>query len=353
MKKLYFSFLATVTLLSASAQLTQANHAPSVSYTYQTYQCDSLGINPGAAGANANWNFSTITTHSSALKSYVSVACTDPSYPSAAVAVGSATNNTFYYNSTTSNLSYYGGNISVTGGGTPVSATLYYTTPAIYAAYPMSLNTTTLSTISGSANITSPLTLPGTFGGNCSVLVDGSGTITLPGTNNTFTNALRVVTSQTINLTTSLSTATINQVTYDYYSVGIKNPIFSISTSTSVAIGTTNTQTIVTRDKNAVPSTTTTPPPTTFVTVYENAPLVINLNVFPNPSNSEVNFVTESPDAKNVLIYDITGKLIDKQIISEKRLKLSVSDYNAGLYIYSVTNKNNQTLKTGKLTVNH
>jgi hypothetical protein len=162
-----------------------------------------------------------------------------------------------------------------------------------------------------------------------------------------------VITSQTINVTTSFANATLNQVNYDYYADGIRNPVFSISTATSSAIGTTNTQTFVTRDKNAVPSTTTTPPPATFVTVYENAPIVINLNVFPNPSNNEVNFVTESPDAKHVLIYDITGKLVDRQIISEKRLKLNVSEYNAGLYIYTVTNKNNQTLKTGKLTVNH
>ncbi|MBA2613784.1 MAG: T9SS type A sorting domain-containing protein [Bacteroidetes bacterium] len=336
MKKIYLSLLLLVGGLTLNAQLTQANHAPINSETYTTYQCDSTAISPGASGAGANWNFGTITTHSSLVSNYSVNTNTNSTYPMPGVDVSSSSTNESFYTSSATDLKYWGGNINVGA----IAAALLYTNAAITAVYPMILNTTGSSVTGG--NITVPsLSQSGTFTGNSGTLADGTGTLILP--NGTFTNVIRVVTTQTITFTVPLTTGTVTQQNWDYYNVGTKNSLFTISTSTFVAgiSPTPSSQTVVTRSN---PST---------VGLKENKQNVIDLVVFPNPSSTSLNFVTESTAAKFVLIYDITGKLIEKQNLIDGKLKLNVSTYNSGLYTYSVIGSNNQNLKTGKVTVTH
>jgi len=347
MKKIYLSLLTAVSALSLQAQLTQANHAPLPTYTFALYHCDSVNVNPGLSGANVSWNFASINTFSNLVSNYSELAVSgNTAYPNADVAVAASANNTSYYHSTANNLSYYGGNLAIGS----ISGSLTYTNAAIVAAYPMTLNTTTTSGIAGNIVVNAP-PVSGTFAGSCVVTADGSGTLILPGSNATFTNALRVMTSQTLNITTSFATGTVNQVVYDYYSIGIRNPIFTITTATINVplLGNPSTQTTVTRDRNAVAA-----PTNTIVTgISENAARAAGINVFPNPSSTTVQFTSESPDAKQVSVYDITGKIIAKQLFTDGKAKLDVSDLNSGLYIYAITDNGNNSIKTGKLTVNH
>jgi hypothetical protein len=336
MKKLYFSFFTVFTGVSLNAQLTQNNHAPFNGDKYVMYRCDSINTNPGASGANALWNFSTISTFSNLVRSYTATTLTSPSFPGADKAVSSATNDVAFYSSTTTGLKYHGGNISVGG----VSGSLTYTSPAMFASYPMSLNTTTSSIIGGTVNVTSPLPTTGSFSGMSSVLVDGSGTINLPG-GVTFVNVLRVVTSQTINITTAITTLTVNQVTYEYYEIGVKPPLFSITTGSATALGTTTTQKYVARNKDAG----------TPASINEQNGEKFLFNVYPNPSSSFINFVTNNPEAKYVSIYDITGKLVDKQMLTGGEVKVNVSAHNKGIYLYTISSEENRTLKSGKITV--
>ena len=213
MKKSLLS-LSILLSLAASAQLTQANHAAKVGNSFGTYQCDSVAA--GASGAGATWNYSTLNIHTAAwaTKNYVSAASANASYPSAQVAVGSAVNNTFYYSSTSSDLKYYGGNLNANG----VSGSLNYSSPAIFATYPMSMGTSTTSATAGTVFVTSPIPTSFAFTGNCSVLADGTGTLVLPA--KTFTNVMRVVTSQTVT-----ATVNVNSINYDYYDISIsRNP---------------------------------------------------------------------------------------------------------------------------------
>jgi len=339
MKNFYFSLLSLFGVLSVNAQLTQANHAPASGDTYQMYRCDSSSaITPGPSGANAMWNYSGITTYSSLVRSYTAQTSGSPTYPQANIILASAINDASYLSSTTNTLGYYGGNISV---GT-VAGSLTYTAPAILASYPMSLNTASATTIGGTVAVTNPFPTTGTFLGNSNVLVDGSGTISLPG-GITYNNVLRVVTSQTI-VITAFATATVYQTVYDYYASGIKAPVFSINTSTANA-GSITTNTYVSRNKNL------TAPPVTTVSVSENISESSYFNAFPNPSNAIVNFVTNHPDAKFISVYDITGKLVEKQNLAEGKLKVDVSSYNKGIYLYTVSSGENRTLKSGKITV--
>lgn len=45
--------------------------------------------------------------------------------------------------------------------------------------------------------------------------------------------------------------------------------------------------------------------------------------------------------------------MVEKQNLNEGKLRLDVSAYTNGLYIYSIIGANNQALKTGKITVSH
>ncbi|MBA2613783.1 MAG: T9SS type A sorting domain-containing protein [Bacteroidetes bacterium] len=339
MKKIYLSLITALAAFSANAQLTNANHSPVSGDVSSTWQCDSLAISPGASGANATWNFGTIATHTSVVKNYTTTANTNTAYPSTGVAVGSSPTNISYYTSNATDLKYWGGNITV---GTN-NATLVYTTAAEVAAYPMSLNTTSSAATAGNITL---LTFNGTFTGNSTTLADGTGTLILP--SGTYVNAMRVVTTQTINfaIPTALTNGTVTQKNWDYYNVGsTKEAWFSITTSTIVITGpaaSSSTQTLVTRRN---PSVVTGLNPTGF------AP--INVGVFPNPSSTTVNFITESTEAKQVAVYDVTGKLVAKQNLTDGKLTLDVSSYTTGLYMYSVIGNANETLKSGKITVSH
>lgn len=338
MKKIYLSIVTVLAAFSINAQtLTEANHSLVAGNVFTTYQCDSLAISAGASGAGALWNFASITTHSSIVNNYTAVANSNASYPMPGIAVASSTSNISYYKSSPTDLKYYGGNIVVG----PVSASLIYTTAAVTAAYPMSLNTTSTSVTGGTINVTVPLPQAGTFTGNSATIADGTGTLALP--NGNFTSVLRVVTSQTINFTAPLATGTVTQLNYDYYDLSTKASLFTISTSTVITSlsPAASSQTIVTR---SVPTT---------VGIKEKKKSLIDLTVFPNPSSTSVNFTTESLEAKNVLVYDVTGKLVEKTNFVDGKLKLDVSEYTSGVYMYTVIGNANETLKAGKITVSH
>lgn len=339
MKKLYFSILSVLSVFTVSAQLTQGNNAPAASDTYTMFQCDT--VSPGASGAGAMWNFASINTHSSIVKNFVALAVSTTTYPAANISLGSSASDVQYLASATNSLGYYGGNIAIGA----VAGTITYTSPAIFASYPMSFNTTGSSATGGTLVASGQ---NGTFTGSSNVLADGTGTITLPG-GFTFTNTMRVAVSQTMYIVTSLANATVTQVNYNYYAEGVKAPVFSISTSTAVLASllgnSTSSQTFVTRNASPVVS------PSTTVSFQENVVENLQFNVFPNPSVNYVNFVTNHPDAKLVSVYDITGKLVETQTLTEGKLKLDVSSYNKGLYLYSISTSGNKTLKSGKITV--
>lgn len=343
MKKIYTCIALSVIAFSMNAQhqLTESNHAPAAGDMYEMYQCDSLGIDPGPAGAGAVWNFSAITTHSSVVMSYTAATNSNPAYPSSSVAVAASANNTSYYSSNTSSLWYYGGNI--TAGA--ISGQLTYASPAIEAAYPMSIGTSTSASTAGSVNVILPPTT-GTFTGSSHAIADASGTLILPGTNATFTNALRVVTSQTIDIVAGFTNATITQVVYNYYAADIKASLFSITTLTAQTGFGTTTQTLVTRNKNATVPTV----PTTTSSIPTNAGIE-DFTVYPNPASSVVTFSGNNKEVSHILVFDLTGKKVEELYTLNGTAKLDVSNYKKGVYLYRVTNSAGHTYKTGRITV--
>ncbi len=339
MKKIYALSLFVVLGLALNAQtLTEANHSPVSGEQFATVQCDSLGVSPGASGTGVSWNFSSVVAHTAIVNNFTAMpTSTVNPYPVPGITVASSINNISYYTTSSSFLKYWGGNI--TAG--PVSGNLIYTSPAVSAVYPMSLNSTSSSVTGGTINVSSPLSLNGTFIGNSGVIADATGTVILPF--GTFTNVIRVVTTQTIEFTTALANGTVTQMNYDYYSANFKSSLFTISTSTLnvPAFGAPSTQTVVNR---LMPSP---------VGVKENVQLISDLLVYPNPATTQLNFNTENKSAKHVFIYDVSGKLIESKLFTDGKLTLNVSDYANGMDIFNVTGADNQLLKTGKITVLH
>ncbi|MBK8368566.1 MAG: hypothetical protein IPL10_14460 [Bacteroidetes bacterium] len=73
MKKTLLS-LSILFSLGANAQLTQANHAPTVGFNYDLFQCDTTGVTGGATGAAATWNFTSLNTTTVAVANYSTIA---------------------------------------------------------------------------------------------------------------------------------------------------------------------------------------------------------------------------------------------------------------------------------------
>lgn len=334
MKKILLS-LSVLSAVAASAQLTQANHTPSFwDPIYTVNQCDTItsGV-PGATGAGAMWSY-TPTIHASIAKTYSCSTSSNLNYPGADGRVSSSASDISYYKTTSATeLAYYGGNISVNG----VSAEARYSAPAIVASYPMSLNSSTSSVTSGTVNVTSPFPISAPFTGNCQVLADATGTLVLPG--RTFNDIIRLTTTQNLIAT---STATINLLTYDYYSPSSsKAAILSVQTSTIASFSGTSTQTITTLQKDF-----------TTVGLKETKAGNTSLSVFPNPASNLVNFSTENGAAYKVAVFDITGKTVATELFEDGKTKLNVSSWNNGIYLYTVIGNNNQVLNTGKFNVN-
>lgn len=335
MKKILLSISIFTSFFVNAQILTQLNHTPSAyDRAYSTNQCDSTTILPGASGAGATWSYTPIV-HNSIINTYTTSFSSNASFNPADAVVSSSTSNAAYYITTSAtNLPYYGGNISING----IVGVVKYGAPAIVASYPMSFNTTTTSATSGTITITQPFPITSTFAGNCIVTADASGTLALP--TRTFTNILRLATTQNLIAT---GTATINLVTYDYYAVGSSRaPIISIQTSTlSSSLGAPSSQTITTLQKSY-----------DLVGVKENKANKATVSVYPNPASASLTINATAVEAYAVIIYDVTGKAIFTEQFDGDIKTINTSSFNEGMYFYSIIGKDNQASATGKFNIN-
>ncbi len=334
MKKILLS-IAIITSTATQAQtLMESTSVPAPwNPAYTIYQCDSTGVTPGASGAGQTWNFASITAHTNISKTYVSSYNSNAAYPNAYTHVSASASDDSYYTSSSNILKYYGGNILINA----FSVNLIYAYPAIMGKYPMSIGTATNATVGGSLTVGG---IPGSFTGNNAFTADATGTLTLPG--KTYTDILRVVTSQALTFTSSITPGTVTQLTYNYYSASASLvPILSIATSTlQSTLGGTSTQTLVTLLKD-------------YQTVGINELQQVNteISVFPNPSSSFINFNTANSEASKVIAYDLTGKMVATELVEFGKAKMNVHPLSNGLYLFTVIGKNNQVINTGKFNV--
>jgi len=67
----------------------------------------------------------------------------------------------------------------------------------------------------------------------------------------------------------------------------------------------------------------------------------ISVNVYPNPSSDFVQFETKTIENERIIrVYNIAGKLISNIDFSNRRTKISVKEFPAGIYTYHVMQQN-------------
>lgn len=334
MKQLYAAIFSVGMAGTLTAQLTQQNHAPAPGDTYTMISVDPAGINPGASGNNVTWNFSSVQLTNVAMDFTVASA-SNANYPNANVVSGYVGNQS-YLSSSSSSLAYYGGDIEVQ----TVKASLTYTSPAVWAVYPMNLNSNATATTGGNFNASQPFPVSGTFTGTSMVEADGMGTLILP--LNTYSNVMRVRTTQTLDVSAGGGTinGSIIQEIYEYYG-NLKSPLFSIMSAT-LNIGVPNSQTIASINKEATVVGT----PTTGIAQLSKEQII----VYPNPAAHEVHLLG-LPESGTVEFFDITGKSVKMQKVTSSRMTIDITDLSGGIYMYSVADQTARVIGTGKLTV--
>lgn len=78
-----------------------------------------------------------------------------------------------------------------------------------------------------------------------------------------------------------------------------------------------------------------------------------DLDVYPNPSSSQVNFriSMQGSDAYTIALYDITGKKVGTYNAKNGVNTINTSGFNSGLYFYQLYDVTGQPLKTGKFSI--
>jgi len=74
------------------------------------------------------------------------------------------------------------------------------------------------------------------------------------------------------------------------------------------------------------------------INVVAKTQVILGQN-YPNPAKGKTVIVVEFTSSEATLsIYNVLGKLIEQRMISsdQKRITLDVSDYNEGIYLYSI-----------------
>ncbi len=315
--------------INANAQLTQANSAPANGDTYNMAVTSPSVLSPGASGAGTVWNYNNITLN--AAIPHTALTNTNTSYNPSNVVLNYGTESS-YYEATASFLKYYGGNIQLGAFG----GTITYTSGAVEAIYPMSLNSTSSNAISGTLSV---LSNTGTFQGNANTLADATGTLILPG--KTYTNVIRVKTLQIFTITAALS-GPVTQENYKYYVPGKKNPVLIINTSTT-NIGSLSTQTTALVDFNYLTTTG----------IEANTANLVDLLVYPNPANTNITLSTASDKATSVDVTDLTGRKINTYTFTNGTCNFKTCCMAPGVYFYNIKAESGEKLSTGKFVVAH
>jgi hypothetical protein len=74
-------------------------------------------------------------------------------------------------------------------------------------------------------------------------------------------------------------------------------------------------------------------------------------SVYPNPCKTEITFSCSSTDARQISIFDITGRQIANQEIRNGNLIMNTSAYSAGMYFYHVSDISGSVIDRGKFIV--
>lgn len=310
MKTLYALFTVSITCSVTFAQnLTRTDIGYTIGESYTIYSNNQY-LDPGSSSNGSTWDLSGITPGP---ETQVSVlANTSGDYPSADVRVQHSTGTKFYYTMTNSAMDLVGRELSITS--------IDYSNSARFLAFPVtaSLN----QTDQYQAIATFP---PDVFNRTGSVQIEYSGYGTLITPVGTYTNVVRIKTTESYTDVGPGGTYTTSIEAYDWYKAGIHREIAHYSVTTSGG--------------GMSPSAYY-----TDATASVNEPTIV-ANVWPNPAQDYLNFQS-AETVKSITITNIQGQVIQTMDASAKTGQMEVADLPSGMYIAKFELENGEfTLK--------
>ena len=73
------------------------------------------------------------------------------------------------------------------------------------------------------------------------------------------------------------------------------------------------------------------------------------VSVYPNPTNSFINFYITHPNVKSLVVMDIVGKEVLKTSISSEMTTVNIATFGNGTYFYRLLGEDGSTLVADKL----
>lgn len=307
MKKIYTLLLLSAGIIPAIAQPTltsSMNFQPGDMFSFTNM--DTVGVTPGASGANVTWNFASLTSGSTGSLIYVDAATTPnaSTFPNADVAAVDASS-TYQYYSTGSILADEG----IYGGTTYIT----YSDPANFLVFPVSYNDTYTDNFSGSGSLGgNPVTRTGTT----TTTADAHGTLILPF--GTYNNVIRLKTVQSNTTVTSFGNIIQDITYYQWYDGTYKFPILQIMYSTSTFMGTTT-------PANSVLTST----PTTGIKEATNER---SFAMYPNPATSSITINNGNDVIESVSILSLNGSVALEIKGGNSVISTDISSLAKGMY---------------------
>ena len=81
----------------------------------------------------------------------------------------------------------------------------------------------------------------------------------------------------------------------------------------------------------------------------EDLDVMFSVNIFPNPTSDMVKLNIEKYEGLSYQIFDVAGKLIIKDIITDQKTSVNVSNYPKGTYLLTLTNQEKNKIKSYKI----
>lgn len=337
MKKIYLTLLTTLAftqISNAQLTLTKAANEPVIGNLEFRKGFDSTTALPNTPGANQTWNFTALTSNTSAAttSSYIlptSAPGYTSSYSAATVAKTTGTVSDFFKATATQ--------FEIIGTVPSSSVSLSYSNSAIAAVWPITSAYTNSDVVAGTIKTNILLPSSGPFNGTIKVASTGTGTLQLPNgitlndclqLKNTFSGT-GAVTIFTISVT-----LTITNVSYDYYHASQKFPVLSVNYSETTIKQGAGTPTITNNTSISVNTNV-------FVGITEST-LNSNFSIYPNPANNNLNVTLSNSKSENVSvkIFNNIGQLvktIDLGNTTDINQQIDLSDLRSGIYMVKTT----------------
>jgi hypothetical protein len=326
MKTIYL-LIISLPFLSVAQSFDATNEA-AIGSLASLHLCDSnANIQANIMGANATWDFSQIAGIFGVTKDVQMLDATlDANYPSFAGSTKmydiGGNLQTFYSSSANGRISQ-GFVFNEVSLGAVVAS--WNVNQENLMAYPLSLASNPLiDAFSGTVTSTATGTLPAT--GSSVTMVDGSGTLLLPG-GNSYTNVMRFhLKDSAVASVFGTNVAFVRNV-YEYYDFTVSNmPIFiTMSVDVNSALINNSSTIILSKDQ-----------PLTFVGGDEI--LMETIHLYPNPATNEL-YINGATFGDEFKIHDLRGKLIGTGSYDGP---IDVTNLIAGVYLLQI---NGQTVE--------